>query len=193
MTPAWIPPRKDETLAEYASRFAETIPTARPMVLGGVSFGGMVAHEMAKSLEPDAVVLIASCRTHRGMRSVYWMLYPLLSSLPTGLINAAKLFAPAALAALTRLSPDQRKLCTAMFNEANPQFLRWALRALLDWNPKPLEGILVRQIHGRRDRIIPARRVYADEIIPGGGHLINLTHAEQVNEFIRKVVAMVAS
>jgi len=69
--------------------------------------------------------------------------------------------------------------------------MRWALRALLNWDPAPLQDTAVRQIHGRRDRIIPARRVEADEIVPGGGHLINLTHAEQVNEFIEKAADMV--
>ena len=30
--------------------------------------------------------------------------------------------------------------------------------------------------------------VDADEIVPGGGHLINLTHAEQVNRFINRLL-----
>ena len=46
-------------------------------------------------------------------------------------------------------------------------------------------GVRVFQIHGGRDPLIPARRVEADEIIPDGGHLINVTHAREVNAFIR--------
>jgi pimeloyl-ACP methyl ester carboxylesterase len=31
----------------------------------------------------------------------------------------------------------------------------------------------------------------SDFLVPDGGHLINLSHAEQVNDFIRKVLASV--
>jgi pimeloyl-ACP methyl ester carboxylesterase len=81
-----------------------------------------------------------------------------------------------------------QQLCLSMFRDADVSFMQWGLRAILEWNPAPLEGIPIRQIHGTRDRLIPARKVSADELIAGGGHLINLTHAEQVNHFLRGVV-----
>ena len=67
VVPPWIPPRKRESLPQYAARMAETVTPSRdvPLILGGVSFGGMLAYEMARYLKPDAVVLIASCRTRR--------------------------------------------------------------------------------------------------------------------------------
>jgi pimeloyl-ACP methyl ester carboxylesterase len=65
------------------------------------------------------------------------------------------------------------------------------LGAILQWQPSKLEGVPVFQIHGRRDLLIPARLVDADEYIPDGGHLINVTHAEQVNAFIGQVAAKV--
>jgi pimeloyl-ACP methyl ester carboxylesterase len=34
------------------------------------------------------------------------------------------------------------------------------------------------------DRIIPARRVEADRVIPGAGHLLTLSHPEAVNAFL---------
>ena len=72
-----------------------------------------------------------------------------------------------------------------MFKEMDSRFMHWVLRALLGWRPTPLEGIPVHQIHGRRDLLIPARRVAADEYIPGGGHLIYVTPAGEVNTFLR--------
>ncbi|MGA2068793.1 MAG: hypothetical protein ABSG86_27745 [Thermoguttaceae bacterium] len=87
---------------------------------------------------------------------------------------------------LPGLGADERKMCVAMFRDADPHFMRWAVGAILRWRPAPLEGIPVRAIHGARDRLIPACRVEADEIVPGGGHLINLTHADAVNRFLRE-------
>ena len=39
----WISPLGGETLPGYAARLAEAVPRERPLVLGGSSFGGMLA------------------------------------------------------------------------------------------------------------------------------------------------------
>jgi hypothetical protein len=44
-------------------------------------------------------------------------------------------------------------------------------------------------IHGQRDRMIRAARATPDLMVPNGSRLINLSHAEQVNDFIRDVLA----
>jgi hypothetical protein len=41
-------------------------------------------------------------------------------------------------------------------------------------------------IHGEVDHLIPIQNIEPDRTIKGGGHLINLTHAQEVNEFIKK-------
>ena len=67
--------------------------------------------------------------------------------------------------------------------------MQWAIGAILRWQPTPLAGTPVFHIHGQRDRMIRASRVAADVLVPDGGHLINLSHAAEVNDFIRKVRA----
>ena len=50
----WIPPvAADETLIEYAKRLARTIDTSHPFAIGGASFGGMVALELTRHIQPD--------------------------------------------------------------------------------------------------------------------------------------------
>ena len=78
-----------------------------------------------------------------------------------------------------------------MFSESDARHVHWAISAILAWNPVPLAQTPVFQIHGAHDRIIPLKCVDPDEIIPHGGHLINITHADAVNAFIRDVVAKV--
>ncbi len=108
IVPPWIPPRTKESLADYAARMAESVTHCTPhalreekplaereerphaereeykprLVLGGVSFGGMLAYEMARHLKPDAVVLIASCRNRRGLRWLYRAGRPLWPLVP---------------------------------------------------------------------------------------------------------------
>jgi len=74
-----------------------------------------------------------------------------------------------------------------MFKQMDSRFMHWVLQAILRWNPTPPNGTRVWHIHGRRDWLIPVRRVEADEVISDGGHMINVTHARRVNAFIGRV------
>src|SRR5689334_5595161 len=58
----WIEPRPDDTFETYCRRLAGVIRPRGRCVIGGMSFGGMVALEVARHLDPLAVVLIASAR-----------------------------------------------------------------------------------------------------------------------------------
>lgn len=193
IVPAWIQPRSgSETLPEYAARMAERVQPSRerPVVLGGVSFGGMLAYEMARHLKPDAVVLIASCRTRRSLRPIYGVGRLLLPVLPVATWQIAKLLAGPVMRLRFDAPAARRDMAVAMFRESDSRFMHWVLQAILNWEPSPLVGVRVLQIHGRRDRLIPAQRVEADEIIPDGGHLINLTHADRVNAFLRRAALL---
>jgi pimeloyl-ACP methyl ester carboxylesterase len=189
--PPWILPRDDESLADYAARMAEIIRERQtePIVLGGVSLGGMMACEIARHIKPQAVVLIASCRTRRGIRGFFRAAGHLWPIVPSGAFKVAKFISIPALRMFGELMPEHRRLCAQMFSESDARFMHWAISAILNWNPAPLVQTPVYQIHGAHDRIIPLKCVAPDEILPHGGHLINLTHADAVNAFIQGVVA----
>ena len=46
----WIKPRIKESLNEYAKRLADTIDTAKPFSIVGLSMGGMIASAMTQFL-----------------------------------------------------------------------------------------------------------------------------------------------
>jgi pimeloyl-ACP methyl ester carboxylesterase len=189
--PPWILVRDDESLAIYAARMAEIIRErqSEPIVLGGVSLGGMLAYEIARHVKPQAVVLIASCRTRRGIRGFFRAAGHIWPIVPSGAFKVAKFISIPALRMFGELMPEHRRLCAQMFSESDARFMHWAISAILNWNPAPLVQTPVYQIHGAHDRIIPLKCVAPDEILPHGGHLINLTHADAVNAFIQGVVA----
>ncbi len=194
VVPPWIPPARNESLAAYAARMAETLqpsPSA-PWILGGVSMGGMIAYEIARHRKPDAVVMIASCRTREGLRHSFRAGSPLMPWLPVELWSVAKWLAPLILAGSGRYDANAQARLVRMFHEMDSAFMHWALAAILDWNPNLVDGLRVFQIHGGRDLLIPAHNVEADALIPDGGHMINLTHAGQVNAFIAKAAACAA-
>ena len=109
------------------------------------------------------------------------------SFIPTGVIKLAKLMAPLHSGRIGRSGAQYHGLASAMFCDADVAFLKWSLAAVLDWRPSAMEGTPVYRIHGAHDLVIPARLVTADVVVPGG-HLINLSHAEEVNRFIGQVI-----
>ncbi|MDZ7615877.1 MAG: alpha/beta hydrolase [Patescibacteria group bacterium] len=193
VVPDWLPPEPEESLPHYGARMAEAMaPLFRndgPAVLGGVSFGGMVAYEAARHVRPTVVVQIASCRSRHAVRALLRATRPVAPVALPGLLRTAKMLSPLALELLTHLKTKQRDFFVAMFKEADSAFMKWALTAILAWEPCPPLDVPVRQIHGRRDLLLPVENVDADEIVATGGHLINMTHAAEVNAFIAKSIA----
>src|SRR5262245_33260701 len=60
VTPAWIEPKRNESLPDYAARFAATFALSQDTIIGGVSFGGMVALEIARQCRVRAAAVIAT-------------------------------------------------------------------------------------------------------------------------------------
>src|SRR5258705_2778636 len=58
----WIKPVKKESLEGYALRLREEIPETNPTIVG-ISFGGMLATEMAKADPNVKAILISSNKT----------------------------------------------------------------------------------------------------------------------------------
>src|SRR3954471_8307444 len=88
--PPWLPTRRRESLRDYAARMADTIDPAGPMILGGVSIGGMLAIEMAQRIRPGCVLLIASCRTPRALHWYLHIAARVSASVPVGLMERGR-------------------------------------------------------------------------------------------------------
>jgi pimeloyl-ACP methyl ester carboxylesterase len=62
---------------------------------------------------------------------------------------------------------------------------RWATAAVLSWNVSPeAERIPLIQIHGDSDETFPIRYTKADHVISGGGHVLPLTHCEELADIL---------
>ena len=62
--------------------------------------------------------------------------------------------------------------------------------ALLRWKPhEDSLAVPIRQIHGDRDHVLPHTLTTPDRLVHGGGHILPMTHAEEVNAFLREAMA----
>jgi pimeloyl-ACP methyl ester carboxylesterase len=189
IAPSWIDPLPQESLRHYADRFAESLDPGRPCIVGGVSFGGIVALEMASRLRASACVLISSVRSPAEYPLLYRILRLTAVSSPSHLGwfagCVAELSAPSLPPATTRRL--QR------LSSPRSAFLRWATWAALRWQPSPAaRKVPVLQIHGDADRTFPIRHVRPDIVVQGGGHLLSLTHPAAVNDVLRRAESIAA-
>jgi pimeloyl-ACP methyl ester carboxylesterase len=183
LVPPWIDPRPGESLPSYAARFARIVDPGCPCLVGGASFGGMVALEMAPHLQARACVLIASVRSPEEL-PWRWRAMRLLT-----VLGSERLEAVAGLVArfpASSLPVDTRGRLRRL-SRPEATFVRWASCAVAQWRPSPAtRGVRVFQIHGALDRTLPVRDTRPDVVIPRGGHLLPLTHATEVNRFLRQ-------
>jgi len=183
--PTWLDPIRNETLVAYARRFAKAIDPRRPCFVGGASFGGVVALEMAAHLNTLGVFLIGSARSPSAMAWPVRAVRPLARlalALPFPLVSS---MANMSLRSSGRRSSIATRGLLMQVADADATFLRWGTRAILSWQPSSTAGhVPIHQIHGEKDRVFPARLSQADVIIPGAGHLLSVTHGGEVNRFI---------
>jgi pimeloyl-ACP methyl ester carboxylesterase len=174
------PPPGPATLANLAAACIRTHAITADDWVGGSSFGGMVAAEVALQVPVRGLVLFGSC-THPRFIS-------------PSLRHAARWghhvpFAPmlASSGAFTSLSGGS--LLSVMFTRTDPHFLSWACRALAGWR-----GVTVNvpcwRIHGSADRVITARGQPIDRIVPGAGHVVAMTHAGAVRAFLERITGI---
>jgi pimeloyl-ACP methyl ester carboxylesterase len=185
----WTPPvALDEPLAEYAKRLAATIDTSSPFIIGGASFGGMIALEAAQHVQPDAVVLIGSCRSPSSLPSSYRFLRACSDLVPEALFGRSFAAAPLIASRFGVHSPEHRRLFIDMLRQTPPSFVRWAVRAIFGWPGIDALPVPIHHIHGEEDRIIPLQRVRPDVVVKRAGHMLNVTHPAEVNAFIDEVM-----
>ncbi|WP_093825084.1 alpha/beta fold hydrolase [Spirosoma endophyticum] len=66
-----LTPHQNESLPNYAGRMALSIDSIQPFYIVGISFGGMLATEIAKLIRPQKTILISSVSTSNQLPWYY--------------------------------------------------------------------------------------------------------------------------
>jgi pimeloyl-ACP methyl ester carboxylesterase len=186
----WIPPLPGESLRAYAKRLARLVDPGRPCIVGGASFGGVVALKVAQHLPALACILIGSIRAPSGLPWRWRLMRPVAMFGPDALRVLAALGSRVGCWFLS--AGTLRRLEKLSRPEA--AFVRWAMCAVVNWRPGPGVGrVRVFHIHGSDDRVLPVALAKPDVVVPGGGHALSLFSPSAVNEFIAGVVRMVVA
>lgn len=188
VVPSWPEFQAGDSLPQFASRLVRSVPPGAPLYLGGSSFGGMVALELAALLRPQAVLLIGSCVGPESLAPLAHALRPLASFLPSAMFQPRPWALPLVLPTFGRLTRPQREVFWTMAKATPAPFLKWGVNAILSWKPSRVESP-VHHIHGSLDRLIPIKRANPTVVVVGGGHLLPLTHPDEVTAFLSRVLS----
>ncbi len=180
----WLPPQHpQEALPHYAARLAAAVPAAQACWLVGVSFGGVLALEVAQLRPLARVVLISS---FSGPTELPWV---------AGLARATglhHLLPPQLLPRLPRVAQwffgvkkeSEYQLLRQILHDTDPGFTRWAIARLVQW-PGRL-GTPVIRIHGTADRLLPKGAARSQYRLPGG-HLIIVSQAAEISRILNEL------
>ncbi len=182
----WIDPERGEAIEDYAKKLTLQIRDDNPIIVG-LSFGGIVAVEIAKQITTEKVILLSTVKETSEV-PIYFKLFrvfplhrivPFKSLLWAFYWLAYWLFAPE--------GTDQKKLLKAILVETDPHFLKWALHRVVVWRNKEIPENLV-HVHGKRDRIFPFRFVTPDYTVENSGHLMVMNRAEEISSLLATLV-----
>ena len=179
-----LPPIKHQTLGAYARRVAALIDTKIPFALVGTSLGGMICMELSRIVSPEKIVIIASVKS-RGEMPLFMrsMKYLKFQRLIPG--NVYKHFNNLMVNRLAgRGDSAAAKLIRDMTHDANPDFLEWAIDAVVNWAPSGIETKNVTHIHGTADQLFPYSLIKNAVPVTGGSHVMNITRSREVNRIL---------
>lgn len=182
----WLEPEKKETIADYAQRLTAQINSEKPIIIG-LSFGGIIAIEIAKQIETEKIILISSIKNQQEIPFYFQILrwFPIHRSIPAKIILCLGQLLAAWFFSLNTIA--ERKLFRAIVQDTDAKFMKWAIDRLVLWKNEIIPQNLY-HIHGESDRIFPYRFVREDFNVGQGGHLMILNQAEHISLLIQKII-----
>lgn len=184
----WITQLPGESLESYAARLAKKIDTTEKFVLIGLSMGGMIASEIAKTHHPQLTILISSVPVYSHFPRRFRLARKLKMHrlIPVSMFKSAsvikRLFAPE--------SREDKQVLLQLVKESDPAFIKWALGAILHWKNETVP-IPMAHIHGSKDEILPVRYTRPTHIIAKGTHLMVMNRAAEVNNLLKDLLESV--
>ena len=181
----WITPKAKESLKAYALRMAEAIDRSVPFAIIGLSFGGMLATEMASVLHPQLTVLVSSVPTKRELP---WHFHFVGR---TGMNNLIPVFKPKTVPRFVASffgveTRDDYILFKQLLRRTDPQFSKWAIDTILKWDRTEAPADLIR-IHGGKDNVLPVGNGKVDYLIRGGGHFMIYNRADEISKILAEL------
>jgi len=183
VTVKWLIPQKKESFSSYVQRMMLQVTDPEPVLLG-ISFGGMVAVEMAKQYRVKKAFIISSVK-HKSELPL-WM--KVLKKIPLHLLlkpRPNKLIYPIEDFFLGANDPETRKLAAFYRENIHQGYLQWAIHEIINWQNVTIPKNLI-HIHGTADRVFPLRNMKVDFRVAKGKHFMIYNRSVDISNIIYK-------
>lgn len=182
----WLLPEAGETLVDYSKRMAQKIDKNQEVNIVGLSFGGIIAQEIAAQLEVKKIVLLSSVKSRSELPILYRLssYFALHRLIPNFLFNNSKLLSVFLLGKYRR---DAYLLIEKFMTMRNIYYSKWAIDKIVNWKEPKIETPLL-HLHGNRDGVFPIRYIKNAVVIEGGTHLMVYTKAATLSKKIKDFI-----
>ena len=152
---SWVPPKKEESIQNYAKRMCERVKHPKPILIG-VSMGGILVQEMAGFLDCEKVIIVSSVKSNKEL-PVHMKLAQITNAhklLPTQWINNIETLA---IFVLGNGLKKRFELYDRYLSERDPYYLKWSIDVIVKWKRiEPKKNVI--HIHGKSDTVFPIKR-----------------------------------
>lgn len=185
----WLDPLPKESYPDYVQRMAAKIDETEPVIIG-VSFGGMVALEIARTRKVKQVILISSIKTTDELPRKWRLIgrLKLNKVFPIKRIQATETFYALANKRVGAFTEEEKAFANNYRRIIKTNYMIWALHQILNWKNKEVPENIV-HIHGTDDLIFPVKTSHPTHIIQGGTHMMVMNRAAEVSAIINDVLA----
>lgn len=181
----WILPDKKEDIESYAPKLIRQIKHDNPILIG-LSFGGIIATEVAKLISVEKIILIASAKTKHEI-PIYFRFAGKLrlhKLIPTKLLKIPNLLSFWFFGAE---NIEEKKILSEILKDTDENFLKWAIDAIVHWKNE-IQHKNLTHIHGISDKILPNKFINSKIEIKNGGHFMTLNKTKELDELIKKEI-----
>jgi pimeloyl-ACP methyl ester carboxylesterase len=181
----WIEPSHDDTIESYGTKLIQQIDDKNPTIIG-LSFGGMVAVEIAKQMEVSKLILISSAKSMHEIPFYYrWPAKIGLHELiPTRLLKKANFISYYMFGIR---SYENKILFEKILQSTDTKLLSWAINQIVHWSNENLPRHAI-HIHGHKDRLLPSRFIQSHHSIEHGGHFMIMENAAEINKLLMQIL-----
>lgn len=180
----WTEPLKNETIENYSIRFSKSINREEDFGIMGVSFGGLIAVEISKRLNPKLTILISSAETKKELRTIYRIIgkTKLLKIIPQFLFDPPRIIANWIFGA------KKKKLLNQILDDTDLKFAKWAVNELTNWKNNEKLSNPILKIGGVNDKLIPPKIDKNQKLIDEGEHFMIVDKADEISRIINNEI-----
>ncbi len=172
-----------KSMRDYATYLCNSIETENNIYLGS-SLGGMMAREMALVKKPlDLVLLSAPASTKEFPPSMKI----------ASLLKLGRWLGPKTTYRMNWLAdifmgfstPDHRAVFYDMLSRLEPEFMHFAINAILEWDTEERPSTYY-QVIGSKDKLFKTKRMLQPSVIEGAGHFMTFECPDEISNYVNR-------